>query len=110
MSFQVRLTARAESDLSSAVDYIEHVLLNPAAAEDLLAQAEEKLGELAEWPERHPLAEDPVLRAWGVRFLPIKNDLALYTVSPQEKRVYVLRFLYQKRNWLSILKNGFPLS
>ena len=109
MNYEVRITRAAENDLNEAADYIEFVLLNPQAADDLLDTVEETLPTLAQYAQRYALVDDPVLRAWGIRFVQIKNYLAFYTVSEEEQKVYIVRFLYGKRNWISILKNGFSI-
>ena len=109
MNYEVRITRAAENDLNEAADYIEFVLLNPQAADDLLDTVEETLPTLAQYAQRYALVDDPVLRTWGIRFVQIKNYLAFYTISEEEQKVYIVRFLYGKRNWISILKNGFSM-
>lgn len=51
--------------------------------------------------------EDKLLAAWGVRFLQIKNYFAFYVV--EESQVTVIRFLYAKSDWVSILRAGVSL-
>ena len=109
MNYEVHIKREAENDLNEAADYIEFVLLNPQAADDLLDTVEETLPTLAQYAQRYALVDDPVLRAWGIRFVQIKNYLAFYTISEEEQKVYIVRFLYGKRNWISILKNGFSM-
>ena len=109
MNYEVRITRAAENDLNEAADYIEFVLLNPQAADDLVDAVEETLPTLAQYAQRYALVDDPVLRAWGIRFVQIKNYLAFYTISEEEQKVYIVRFLYGKRNWISILKNCFSI-
>lgn len=109
MNYEVHITRAAENDLNESADYIEFVLLNPQAADDLLDTVEETLPTLAQYAQRYALVDDPVLRAWGIRFVQIKNYLAFYTISEEEQKVYIVRFLYGKRNWISILKNGFSI-
>ena len=109
MNYEVRITRAAENDLNEAADYIEFVLLNPQAADDLVDAVEETLPTLAQYAQRYALVDDPVLRVWGIRFVQIKNYLAFYTISEEEQKVYIVRFLYGKRNWISILKNGFSI-
>ena len=65
MSYNIHITKTAEHDLNSALDYIEFVLRNPAAADNLL-------------------------------------DVA-------EKQIDIVRFLYGKRDWITILKSGYTL-
>jgi plasmid stabilization system protein ParE len=109
MSYGIHITRAAERDLNSAVDYIEFVLFNPQAADALLDEAEMKIGELSIFPERFSLVDDPVLKAWGIRFTLMKNYIAFYVVSEENRTVYVVRFLYGKRDWITILKQGFSL-
>ena len=109
MNYEVHFTRAAENDLNEAADYIEFVLLNPQAADDLLDTVEETLPTLAQYAQRYALVDDPVLRTWGIRFVQIKNYLSFYTISEEEQKVYIVRFLYGKRNWISILKNGFSM-
>ena len=109
MSYDIHITRAAERDLNRAADYIEFVLLNPQAADDLLDEAESQIGELSSFPEKFAVVDDPVLKSWGIRFTLVKNYMAFYTVSEEEKRVYIVRFLYRKRDWVTILKQGFSL-
>jgi plasmid stabilization system protein ParE len=109
MSYGIHITRAAERDLNSAVDYIEFVLLNPQAADALLDEAEMKIGKLSTFPARFSLVDDPVLKAWGIRFTLMKNYIAFYVVSEENRTVYVVRFLYGKRDWITILKQDFSL-
>lgn len=109
MMYDLHITSAAGNDLNEAADYIEHVLLNPDAADHLLDAATEKISSLAQYAKRNTLINDPVLKAWGIRFVQVKNYLAFYVISEEERRVYIVRFLYGKRDWLGILKQGFNL-
>ena len=104
MSYKVRITEKAESDINEALDYIEFHLLNPKAANDLLDKVEAEFTTLTEMPEKHQLIEDPLLSAWGIRHLVINNYVAFFMIDEKRKTVYVIRFLYGKRNWIKILK------
>ena len=107
MSYHLHITSVAERDISQAADYIEFVLKNPKAADDLLEETDQKINALLPFPQEHPIVEDKLLAAWGIRFTQIKNYLAFYVI--EENQVTVIRFLYAKSNWISILKVGFPL-
>ena len=107
MSCHLHITSVAERDISQAADYIEFVLKNPKAADDLLEETDQKINALLPFPQEHPIVEDKLLAAWGIRFTQIKNYLAFYVV--EENQVTVIRFLYAKSDWISILKVGFPL-
>ncbi|MBO7675300.1 MAG: type II toxin-antitoxin system RelE/ParE family toxin [Atopobiaceae bacterium] len=109
MKYDIRITRAAEKDLSSAADYIEFVLLNPQAADDLLDEAEKRIGDLSTFPEKFALVDDPALKAWGIRLAPVKNYIAFYVVSEEDRTVHVVRFLYGRRDWTAILKRSFSL-
>jgi len=109
MSYQIHITSTAEHDLIQAADYIEFSLKNPDAAEHLLDAAAEQINSLSNLPERFRLVDDPVLASWGIRFVVINNYLAFYTINEEKQMVIIIRFLYQKSNWSSILRQGFSL-
>lgn len=109
MTYSIHITAAAEWDMAKASDHIEFVLKNPQAADDLLDEAERKINTLSTFPDKFPLADDPLLASWGIHFTQVKNYLAFYVVSKEEHRVTIIRFLYGKSNWASILKRGFSL-
>ena len=98
-----------EHDIAKAADYIEFVLKNPQAADHLLDVATEKIGELTQMPEKLQLVDDSVLAVWGIRFIRVNNYLAFYTIDEDKKVVIIVRFLYQKSNWNTILRQGFSL-
>ncbi|MCD7888125.1 MAG: type II toxin-antitoxin system RelE/ParE family toxin [Clostridiales bacterium] len=109
MKYSVLITGQAERDLDNAAAYIRSTLLNPTAAHSLLVQAGEAFSSLATFPLRYGLVDDPILAAWGVRFLVVNNYLAFYTVSEASQTVYILRFLHSRRNWAVLLKQAdFP--
>lgn len=109
MSYQLHITGVAERDLIQAADYIEFVLKNPQAADDLLEEMDQKINALLSFPKEHPLAYDKLLSSWGIRFIQVKNYLVFYVVSEEKSQITVVRFLYAKSNWTSILRLGFPL-
>ena len=107
MNYHLHIASVAQRDISQAADYIEFVLRNPKAADDLLEETDQKINALLPFSQEHPIVEDELLAAWGIRFTQIKNYLAFYVV--EENQVTVIRFLYAKSDWISILKVGFPL-
>lgn len=104
MSYNLRITKKAEDDLNAAADYIEFTLLNPQAADDLIDKADKELSSLTETPQIHRLVDDPFLNVLGIRFILVNNYMAFFLINEEEKTVYIIRFLYGKRNWIQILK------
>ena len=109
MSYHVHITSTAEHDIMRAADYIEFILKNPDAADNLLDVTTEQISSLAALPQKFCLVDDPVLASWGIRFVIINNYLAFYTIDEEKQTVIIVRFLYQKSNWTSILRQGFSL-
>ena len=109
MSYQVHITSTAEYDIMRAADYIEFTLKNPTATDNLLNVVTEQIGSLADLPQKFRLVDDPVLASWGIRFVIINNYLAFYTIDEEKQTIIIVRFLYQKSNWTSILRQGLPL-
>lgn len=105
----LHITFTAEHDIMRAVDYIEFVLKNPQAADNLLDAVTKQIGTLSDFPQKFHIVDDPVLASWEIRFVIINNYLAFYTINEEKKTVTVVRFLYKKSNWCSILRQGFSL-
>ena len=108
MNYDIHITRKAELDLNEAADYIEFTLLNPKAADDLLDKVDEEISKLSYMPEKHKVVEDPILSAWGIRFIVIANYIALYVIDSEAGIVHIVRFLYSRRNWVSILRHDPP--
>ncbi|MBR1757744.1 MAG: type II toxin-antitoxin system RelE/ParE family toxin [Lachnospiraceae bacterium] len=109
MSYEIHFTQTAVRDLNEAIDYIDHVLLNPDASDHLLANIEQALDRLSAFPEAHAIVDDPFFKTHKIRFVMIKNYLAFYVIDHDKQVVHILRFLYGKRNWISVLKHGFSI-
>lgn len=61
MKRSIDITRKAERDIQEATDYLEFELFSPKAVS------------LAEYPGRHCLVDDPVLRSREIRFFPVDN-------------------------------------
>lgn len=104
MTYSIHITETAERDISEAADYIEFVIKNPAAADQLLDKAENVINSLAEYPHRIKTVGDSFLSALGIHAVPISNYIIFFIIDEKEKRVNILRFMYKKRDWAAILK------
>ena len=103
MSYKVLDSQKAQTDIISTYRYISVTLQNQKAADDLLVKITDTVTSLSTYPERFSLVSDPVLGSRGIRIVTINNYTLFYVVNKKEKRIYVVRFLYSKRNWASIL-------
>ncbi len=102
MNYEVHLTRHAERDLEAAADYIEYQLFNSDAADALYDEFETAAKELTSFPEKWPLAQDRVLKNWGVHFFSVKNYYAFFVV--RSEKIFIIRFLHQRRDWIAILR------
>lgn len=104
MTYKVIYTQKALADLDAVASYIKLKLCNISASNCIVENFFSEGDSLVAFPTRYPLCNDALLRAWGIRFVPVKNYLLFYVVREAEGTVYVIRFLYAKRAWQNILR------
>lgn len=102
MKYTLHITRHAERDIRSAADYIEFELYDRNASDELLEEVQNKVSDLINSPMLYQLVEDPVLNSWGIRRFGVKNYNVFYVI--QDEMIYVVRFLHQRRDWISLLK------
>jgi len=103
MKYRILISDRAMNDITNALNYIEGILLNPQAADDLSIKIEQRIKSLATMHKRHPVIDDPLLRRLGMRFIVIDGYIAFYTINDDIKTVNIIRIVYGKRNWSKLL-------
>lgn len=94
MTYKIIYTQKALADLDAVASYIKLKLCNISASDRIIENFFGEGDSLASFPTLYPLCNDAFLRAWGIRFVPVKNYLLFY----------VVRFLYAKRAWQNILR------
>ena len=104
MTYKIIYTQKALADLDAVASYIKLKLCNISASNCIVENFFSEGDSLVAFPTRYPLCNDELLRAWGIRFVPVKNYLLFYVVREAEGTVYVIRFLYAKRAWQNILR------
>ena len=104
MTYKIIYTQKALADLDAVASYIKLKLCNISASNCIVENFFSEGDSLVAFPTRYPLCNDALLRAWGIRFVPVKNYLLFYVVREDEGTVYVIRFLYAKRAWQDILR------
>ena len=105
MNYEILYTITAVSDLNNTIDYIDHILLDSSAADRLLDMLDTELAHLKDFPKIHEIIDDPFFKAHGIRYVVVKNYLAFYTVDEDKHIVYIIRFLYARRDWINVLKD-----
>jgi plasmid stabilization system protein ParE len=104
--FRLRFSKLYKRDVDSSYNYIKDKLEAPMAANNLIREILEKLNRIKENPNCRPLVQDKYLASLGYRLMNVKNYAIFYITGDDNKHVKIIRFLYKKRNWISILKEN----
>ena len=107
MKYNVEVGRTASQDINAAATYLAEQLRTPSAARHLLKNVFDCIDSLEQLPARCPVIDEPILEAQRLRMIPVHSYLLFYQIDEAAQTVHVLRFLYGKRNWVSILKTGF---
>ncbi|GAB6090582.1 type II toxin-antitoxin system RelE/ParE family toxin [Spirochaeta dissipatitropha] len=102
--YKVIFSVKAKQDLDASLSYISKKLKNPVAAQDLIIDTENKLNYIKNLPKSQPLVKDNYLKKLGIRYLFIKNYILFYQIHENIKEIYIVRFLYSRRNWIDLLQ------
>lgn len=97
--YEVKIFTHAKRDLKDIIDYLN--TLAPDAAIRYYDLFIEKIGSLAEMPERCPLVRDVTLRAKGYRGLIVESYLVLFVIKGDT--VQIRRIIYGKRNYEGLI-------
>lgn len=101
--YKVFMTQPAANDLQGISDYIANELREPAIAKKLVGKIKEAVMSLAELSTRHALVVDEKLAVQGIRKFMVDNHIVFYVVSEKDATVTVVRILYGRRDWISLL-------
>lgn len=101
--YKVELSRASKNDLRDIVRYISSQLSAPVTAEKMMDEIEKALSELTDMPQRCPPVTDERLNTMGYRKPIIKNYIAFFVIDESAKVVNVVRILYTRRDWLTIL-------
>jgi len=102
--YTISFTTPAEEDLIATLHYISDVLQSPLAAKSLLDELEQQIHVLADTPFIYSVVRDEYLGKKGIRYLLVKNYLVLYSVDEEDKSVTIIRIVYARRDWMTLLK------
>lgn len=104
MAYDILIADAAQKDLDDIFTYINEKFLAPQAASNTLNNIKLTILKVAEVPEIgidvSKRLNQKFQESETLRMIPAGNYLVFYIISGQE--VFVLRVLYQRRNWLEI--------
>ncbi|MCM1268591.1 MAG: type II toxin-antitoxin system RelE/ParE family toxin [Bacteroidales bacterium] len=102
-SYEVIMTPDAVKDMTELRDYIANVLLVPETALQYIRSVRETVGKLEYMAASiAPIADEP-WHSRGIRRICARNFNIYYRIQENEKRVYVLNIIYNKRDQLRML-------
>jgi len=93
-----------DSDIDDVCQYIKGNLEAPMAAENLLKELKGKLNYLKENPFARSFVQDEFLANIGFRQIKVKKYVIYYIIDERKNEIYLIRFLYTKRDWKNILR------
>ncbi|MGE5543540.1 MAG: type II toxin-antitoxin system RelE/ParE family toxin [Bacillota bacterium] len=101
--YKVFMTQPAANDLQGISTYIANELREPAIAKKLVGKIKEAVMSLVDLSTRHALVVDERLAAQGIRKFMVDNYIVFYVLSEKDATVTVVRILYGRRDWISLL-------
>ena len=101
--YSVDITEPAQQDMRDIARYISAELGAPTSAQGIIDILADSMYNLENNTKRHALVRDDRLAAKGYRVLPIKNYHIFYKVEEETRIVDVVRILYSRRDWVSLL-------
>lgn len=104
--FKVIIMQRAGNDMREIRDYITDEIQNPDAAKRRISLIQSKIESLKENPARFPFVRDSFLASKGFRMMAVKTHNIFYIVREKEKIVSIIRILYERRDWMRMLKTN----
>lgn len=93
--YKIKIYSNAKMDLKDIVSYLN--TLSPQAALRYYDLIVEKIGDLAEMPERCSFVRDIALKAKGYRYLIVESYMVFFIIKADT--VQIRRILYNKRNY-----------
>lgn len=101
--YSLKMTPKAAEDLDGIYSYISKELYAERAADNLLDRIETGIMRLKEFPFSCNYVADEFLKSKGYRKLIIDNYIAFYLINEEEKEVVIMRVLYGRQKYESLL-------
>ena len=103
MNYKIVLSADAHHDIDETIEYFINNLKNNIAAKNLLTEIEKAYNNISENPFKYSVCNDEKLRLKSYRKLIINNYIMIYRVDKTAKTVYIIRFVYVRRDYTELL-------
>ena len=97
-NYQYNFTKKVETDLDEILSYISIELSNPEAASSFLKDVQTVIASICSVPKIGRIVDNEFLPNREIRKSLVGNYVLYYLPDIKEKRIYVLRILYGRRN------------
>ena len=101
---RARLEANFTMEAKAHIQLFHQYFFNLPPDNDYIKWTVGKAMYMADFPHKFEVVSDKLLSLWGIRFTIVMNYLAFYTVDDAMQTMHIVRFLYGKSNWITILK------
>ena len=101
--YSIKITKPAENDLRGIGDYIAQQLLEPEIASKVVNKIGNAIMTLEENPLRNSLVADQRLSLQCIRKIIVENFIVFYIVKEELRIVTIIRILYDRRDWMTLL-------
>jgi plasmid stabilization system protein ParE len=101
--YKIDISDYAKQDIRDMATYIRDELLEPAFADSTTEAVLSAISKLDFMPARIPLVKNERLAKQKIRGLQIKNYTVFFRIDEALKTVDVVRVLYSRRDWQTIL-------
>lgn len=98
MTYEIKVTEQADTDLRKIYEYIAFELQSPENASGQLDRLENAILSLNQFPDKHRLYDNEPWRSRGLRIFPVDHFLVLYIADRDEGSVSVIRIMYGGRD------------
>ena len=101
--YKVNITDTAKQDIRDVGRHIADELQEPAIAAKTTNAIIDAIETLEQMPDRISLVKDKRLAAQGIRPLYVQNYTVFFRIEKSTRVVDIVRVLYSRRDWVSIL-------
>ena len=102
MKYDIVVTNPAQDDLEEILNYISVDLSAPKSAIEMLNKITSIFENLSINPLMYPLCNIDNLKAKNYRKAVINNYLMFYRVDDKNETIYIMRFIYGRRDYINL--------
>lgn len=103
MKYDIVVTNPAQDDLEEILNYISVDLSAPKSAIEMLNKIKRIFENLSINPLMYPLCNIDNLKAKNYRKAVINNYLMFYRVDDKNETIYIMRFIYGRRDYINLI-------